>query len=459
MSAQLQRAKQKRNWDILKNRQYEYIRQRIIATVDDDDNRNSLLKYVRRFGNPARKIIRFLSSVHSRPVCRTTESDENDLKFWESVDLYSLAAGNGQAEYFANGCGDAFLYIYFDRLTKKVKFRFYAAHDVDVEWDGAGGIKIATLTTSAGQLKLDYLNRTMTVGEGQPSPMEYNPLIHYRLDETEPEWSVDLVEPVLDVTIEIGNQICLFLESGYLRSHEQLTLGANAGDVPPGDVGDVKLGSRVIIPFNLQAVPLVSADTAEKFFESIEKLAIFAAEQEGIPEAYFRQTSVTTFPPDLRDRWEADCAKWRARDVDCLTEAGKLLKLEGIDWDPETEWTVIYQEPRGMVPRKEQLQNLEKEIELGLTTPDWFLFATDGDFRTLGQATKWVNAAIARVGEINEEKAARNLKLGKPADTLTPSENGAVGGVRSAQVRAGGMDDDYDGNAGPRPIPGSSFPK
>ena len=196
-----QRSKQQRNWDILKNRHEIYIRQRIVATVDDDDNRNSLLKYVRRFGNPARKIVRFLSSVHSRPVCRTTDKDALDERFWDNVDLYSLAAGNGQAEYFANGCGDAFLYIYFDRLTKKVKFRFYPAHSVDVEWDGAGGIKTATLTTSAGQLQLDYLNRTMTVGDGQPTPMKYNPLIHYRLDETEPEWSVYLSEHVFDVTI------------------------------------------------------------------------------------------------------------------------------------------------------------------------------------------------------------------------------------------------------------------
>jgi hypothetical protein len=454
-----QRSKQQRNWDILKNRHETYIRRRILSTVTNADNQANLLLYLRRFGNPARKIVRFLSSVHSRPVCRTTDEDKLDERFWENVDLYSLESANRHAEYFANGCGDAFIYIYMDTRAGKVKFRFYAAHEVDIEWDGSGGISVATLTTASGRLRLDYLAGTMQIGDAAPVEMGYNPLIHYRLDETEPEWSVDLAEPVFDVTIEIGNQICLFLESGYMRSHEQLALDAGAGDVPPGDVGDVELGSRKIVAFPIKAVPLVSSDTAEKFFQSIENLAIFAAEQEGIPAAYFNQTQVNTFPPDLRDRWEIDCAKWRARDLDCLLEAGKLLKLEGLDWDPETEWTVIYQEPRGMVPRKEQLDNLEKEISLGLTTPDWFLFATDGDFRTLGQASKWVDDCVVRMGEINLAKAERNLALENGAAVPTPRENGAAGGALSAAVRAGGMDDDYDGNAGPRPVPGSSFPK
>lgn len=145
--------------------------------------------------------------------------------------------------------------------------------------------------------------------------------------------------------------------------------------------------------------------------------------------------------------------------MDCLVEAGKLLKIQGVDWDPKTEWTVIYQEPRGMVPRKEQLENLEKEIALGLTTPDWFLFSTDGDFRTLGQAKKWVDSCIERIGEISEEKAERNLSLEGGVGKPTPQQYGAAGGVRSAQVRAGGMDPDYDGAAGPRPFPTNSFPK
>ena len=454
-----QRDRQIRNWEVLKNRHEGYIRTRLLSTVLDTENQESLLLYLRRFGNPARKIIRFLSSVHARPVCRTTEQDELDARFWEAVDLYSLSAANGHAEYFANGCGDAFVYIYWDSLLEKVRFRFYPAHEVTVEWDGSGGISSATLLTAAGELVLDYTKQTMKINTGPLVPMRYNPLIHYRLDETEPEWSVDLTEPIFDVTIEIGNQICLFLESGYMRSHEQLALDVGAGDVPPGDVGNVELGSRKIIAFPIKAVPLVSSDTAEKFFQSIERLAVFAAEQEGIPEAYFRQTQVMTYPPDLRDRWETDCVKWRARDMDCLIEAGKLLQLQKIDWDPATEWTVIYQEPRGMVPRKEQLENLEKEIALGLTTPDWFLFSTDGDFRTLGQARKWVDSCIGRIGEINEDKAARNLSIVDGVVKPTPQENGAAGGIRSAQVRAGGMDDDYDGNAGPRPFPTNSFPK
>jgi len=128
-----QRSKQVRNWDILKNRHEDYIRRRILSTVTNAENQKSLLLYLRRFGNPARKIVRFLSSVHARPVCRTTEQDELDARFWEAVDLYSLSAANGHAEYFANGCGDSFVYIYWDALLEKVRFRFYPAHEVDIE--------------------------------------------------------------------------------------------------------------------------------------------------------------------------------------------------------------------------------------------------------------------------------------------------------------------------------------
>ena len=92
-----QRSKQVRNWDILKNRHEDYIRARLLSTVLNTENQESLLLYLRRFGNPARKIIRFLSSVHARPVCRTTEQDALDEKFWENVDLYSLESANRHA--------------------------------------------------------------------------------------------------------------------------------------------------------------------------------------------------------------------------------------------------------------------------------------------------------------------------------------------------------------------------
>lgn len=455
-------AKQYRNWEILKNRHAQYIYTRITETVSDEDNRLELLKYVRRFGNPSRKIVQMLSGVHSRPVCRTTDKDALDRTFWKHVDAASLRRAGQNAEYYAEGMGDCFVYIYKDPKKKKVQFKIYPCHQVKAEWDEAGEIKTATVTTANGEMLIDYVANTMKIGDAAPKKMEYNPLIHYRLDETAPGWSVDIVEPIFDVTVEIGNQICLFLESGYLRAHEQLAVDTGAGgDVSPGDVGEVVLGSRQILGFPIKAVPLVSADTAEKFFESIQNLAIFAAEQEGIPEGYFNQQNYQGYPPLLRDRWEISCSKWREKDLECLTEAGKLVKSSGVDWDPEIEWMIFYQEPRGMITREDQLRNLKEEISLGLNNPAWFAFSTD-DFETYQDAKDWVKLNVAFDNEFNEAKAARNMSLqanANPANSPTPQQNGQAGGVLSAQIKAGALDDDYDGNAGPSMIPRNSLPK
>lgn len=419
---------QKKAFCVLKNDHISYIRAALAATVQDERNLESLWPFVRRIGNPFPKIISFLSTVHARRPIITLGEDRLDSALWEACDVRAVFLALAAAERICNATGDAFVWV-FCNSEGKITARALPPHEVvSVSWGIDGELSAIVVDAVAGRMRLEAPEI---------------PIVHYRLDESADDWCVDRVAPLVELSLEVGVQMALFLETSYLRSHEQLSMDQIPPEFSPGDLGEIPVGTRKVLPFPLRSIRLIDPETASRFFAGLVDLTVFAAEQAGIPKGYFLQTD-KDYPPALRDRWEADGLKFSRRDEQVFKKICELGQKVGRFPFAEPRITIQYQEPRGMVPKKDELEAIEKEINLGINNPVWQAFAADGDFRTLGEAREWITQNLTEWARIVEIKAERNIAV--EGSDLTPQQNGTLAA-------------DYDGAAGPRILPPKSFAK
>lgn len=434
--------KQKICYDVLNSNHLPYIRQLCGSVVTEEENFEHLVRYIRTFGNPMPKIVHFLSQVHTRPVVRTTGDAALDRRIFSQIDMRSVALAQYQAEMLANAIGDAFVVLALG-WSGKIEARAVGGHEArDPVWEADGRLAAVTI----GSVRY-YLADRAVQAPGGAITVGFCPCVHYALTHHNGDWCVSQTYPLAELAIEIGFQIALFLETGYLRSHEQITVEQLPSDWAAGDMGDVPIGTRKVINMPLRAVKLIDPETAQKFFQGVQDLTIFVADQYGIPRDWFLQDMSnlqTAVPPGIRDRWQVDCMRWSLPDAQCMAEAAALAGIT----TSTSDWTIQYLPPRGQESRVQELVALEKEIQLGVNNPAWFAYSTDGDFQTIEDARAWIAENLEEWAKIVEIKAERNIAVN--AQDRTPEENGADGGTLSP---------DYDGAAGPRVLPPESFAK
>ena len=419
---------QKKAYSVLKNDHISYIRAALAATVQDERNLESLWPYVRRIGNPFPKIISFLSNVHARRPVVTLGDDSLDSDLWDACDVRAVFLALLSAEKICNATGDAFAWI-FRGSDGKITARAIPPHEVvAADWAEDGELRSIVVEAVAGRVRLEAPEI---------------PIVHYRMDESADDWCIDRVAPLVELSLEVGVQMALFLETSYLRSHEQLSMDQIPPEFSPGDLGEIPVGTRKVLPFPLRSIRLIDPETASRFFQGLVDLTVFAAEQAGIPKGYFLQTD-KDYPPALRDRWEGECLKFSRRDEQVFKKICGLASKIGAFPEVDPRITIQYQEPRGMVAKKDELEAIEKEIALGINNPVWQAFASDGDFRTMGEAREWITQNLTEWARIVEIKAERNIAV--EGSDLTPQQNGTLAA-------------DYDGAAGPRKLPPESFAK
>jgi len=423
------KVEQQKAYSVLRNAHRELIVQRLREVIHDDENLRSVLPFVSVVRNPVPKIVEYLSSVHSLPVVRTTGDDAMDEKVWRAMDVPGIAAAQRAAERIANACGDAFVRIF--QHEGVVRAQALTPHIVEEYTEDPAGVCVEAVVAGERLARPEYV-------------------VRYPVDDSDPDWGISTTWPLVELALEVGVQLALFLETGYLRAHEQPAIDQLPPEMSPGDIGEIAIGTRRILSVPIRTVKLIDPETAQKFFQGLVDLTIFCAESYGIPKGYFLQTDVSGYPPALRDRWTRACARLAPRDRAVLERATELARELGHPLPQDVRWIVQYTEPRGMAGAKSDLERLEKEIALGINNPVWHAFATDGDFRTLAEAREWIAENLKVWGEIVEEKARRNIAM--ESSDRTPQENGAV--RRSETLEPG-----YDGAQGPRVLPPESFAK
>ena len=393
--------------------------------------------------NALRKCANIQSVLYDHPPRRSVYKHPELTAFFKNgIDSLDLVLD--EVSGLTIGIGDFFVAPYFDKSSKKIYLDTIAPAGVDVKQSRGKVISITIPLENNTRCEwfadgtFETRNHKDEVVDKGDSELGVLPIAWFRLNPANRQdiWSIQQQEDLISGTILIGVEEAYLRRNSYLGSFKQKV--STGGTTPVGEGNDIGVSPFTVLGRPIEAVDL--ADPANPFLNTIQKIEADLLKTRGIStlmiDGVASSDEVVTVSAQLKSFWTKSIKIFSKPERDllriCMSLSNHYLSTS---YDLNTNIVIDYTEPGINEDTKSQsLDNLEKSIKLGVGSPVDYILTHCPDVQGPVEALEIVLTNIRTRAEVVVLMRKLNITsdiLGNEVygQTLTPAQNGAIGGA------------------------------